>query len=121
MIGEWGAAGYWESPLTPWGAFVEQTSSAKAKMFEEYYQKAVTANSDRCVGSYVFYWGWKQARTHTLLSLYLEDGHETGMIDAMQLNWTGQLAENRSPSILPIGIDDKKTHEGVYLLPGTEH
>jgi len=79
------------------------------------------ANTDRCLGSYVFYWGYKQARTHTLLSLYLESGENTGMIDAMQKNWTGQERANRAPLILPIGIDDKKTHEGVYLAPGSQH
>jgi hypothetical protein len=121
LVGEWGAAGYWESPLTPWGAFVEQTSTAKANMFEEYYQKAIVKNSDRCIGSYVFYWGYKQARTHTLLSLYLESGEETGMIDVLEKSWTGKEPSNRSPLILPIGIDDKKTHEGVYLKPGSSH
>lgn len=121
MVGEWGAAGYWESPLTPWGAFVEQTSTDKAKMFEEYYTKAITNNTDRCIGSYVFYWGYKQARTHTLLSLYLESGEETGMIDVLQKSWTGTLPANRAPTVLPIGIDDKQTHKGVYLEPGSAH
>jgi hypothetical protein len=121
LVGEWGAAGYWEAPVTPWGAFIEQTSTAKANMFEEYYQKAMVSNADRCIGSYVFYWGYKQARTHTLLSLYLESGHETGMIDVLQQCWNGKPAENKAPLILPLGIDDKKTHEGVYLPPGSVH
>lgn len=121
LVGEWGAAGYWETPLTPWGAFIEQTSTNKAKMFETYYKKAMTENTDRCIGSYVFYWGYKQARTHTLLSLYLESGHKTGMIDAMEQNWMGNVSTNKAPLILPIGIDDKKTHEGVYLKPGSTH
>ncbi|MCW3103467.1 MAG: beta-galactosidase [Bacteroidetes bacterium] len=121
MVGEWGASGYWEALLTPWGAFIEETSTQKANLFEEHYQKAMVANTDRCIGSYVFYWGYKQARTHTLLSLYLESGENTGMIDAMQKNWTGKERANRAPLILPIGIDDKKTHEGVYLQPGSQH
>ncbi|HEX8515151.1 MAG TPA: glycoside hydrolase family 2 TIM barrel-domain containing protein [Bacteroidia bacterium] len=121
MIGEWGAAGYWESTLTPWGAFVEQTSTDKAKMMDEYYQNAISRHPDRCLGSYVFYWGYKQARTHTLLSLYLETGEETGMIDVMEKHWKGVEPVNKSPLVLPIGIDDQKTHEGVYLKPGTSH
>jgi hypothetical protein len=121
MVGEWGAAGYWESPLTPWGAFVEQTSTDKAKMMDDYYQKAFLNNADRCLGSYVFYWGYKQARTHTLLSLYLESGERMGMIDVLQKRWSGQEPLNKAPLVLPIGIDDKKTHEGVYLAPGSAH
>lgn len=121
MVGEWGASGYWEALLTPWGAFIEETSTEKARLFEDHYQKAMVACADRCLGSYVFYWGYKQARTHTLLSLYLESGENTGMIDAMQKNWTGKERSNRAPQIVPIGIDDKKTHEGVYLQPGSQH
>jgi hypothetical protein len=121
LIGEWGASGYWESPLTPWGAFIEQTSTAKAEMVEQYYQSAIVGHPDRCLGSYIFYWGYKQARTHTLLSMYLESGHETGMLDVMEKYWTGKDPSNKAPEVLPIGIDDKQTHLGVYLAPGSSH
>lgn len=121
LIGEWGASGYWETPLTPWGAFIEETSTEKATVCEYRYQEAVTNNTDRCIGSYVFYWGYKQARTHTLLSLFLESGEEIGVIDVLQKHWKGSSPSNKSPLILPIGIDDKKVTEGVYLSPGTSH
>jgi hypothetical protein len=120
-ITEWGASGYWETPKVPWGTFLEETSSEKAHIFKENYTKVILANRDKCLGSYVFYWGYKQARTHTLLSLYLEGGEETEMIDVLQTLWSGKAPENRAPSIAPIGIDDKKTHEGVYLSPGSDH
>ncbi|MDF2437810.1 MAG: beta-galactosidase [Bacteroidota bacterium] len=121
MVGEFGASGYWEALMTPWGAFIEETSTQKAKLFEDHYKDAIATHTDRCLGSYVFYWGYKQARTHTLLSLYLEGGEEMSMIDAMQKNWTGQYPQNRAPEISPLGIDDKQTHLGVYLKPGTAH
>ena len=88
---------------------------------QERYQKSILANADRCLGSYVFYWGYKQARTHTLLSLFLESGEEIGVLDVLQKEWTGKTPANSAPLIVPIGIDDKQTHLGVYLSPGSKH
>jgi len=121
LIGEWGASGYWETDTVPWGAFIEETSTEKAQVCEERYEKAILANTDRCLGSYVFYWGYKQARTHTLLSLFLESGEEIGVLDVLQKEWTGKIPGNSAPLIVPIGIDDKLTHLGVYLSPGSGH
>lgn len=121
LIGEWGASGYWESDKVPWGTFIEETSTQKAESFRERYEKGILLNADRCLGSYVFYWGWKQARTHTLLSLFSEDGQETGMVDVLQKLWSGTERSNKAPVVLPIGIDDLETHKGVYLKPSTQH
>jgi hypothetical protein len=121
LVGEWGPSGYWEMPKTPWGAFIEETSTEKAKVCEERYQKAILGNADRCLGGYVFYWGYKQARTHTLLSLFLESGEKTQVIDVLQKNWAPGNTGNNAPLIVPIGIDDKETHKGVYLTPGSLH
>jgi len=35
--------------------------------------------------------------------------------------WTGSAPKNSAPKIVPIGIDDKQTHKGVYLKPSTKH
>jgi hypothetical protein len=121
LIGEWGASGYWESDLVPWGTFIEETSSEKARVCAERYKIGVSENQGRCLGSYVFYWGHKQARTHTLLSLFTESGHETEVLDVLQQLWTGKAPANSSPKIAPVGIDDKSTHKGVYLKPSTQH
>ena len=121
LIGEWGASGYWETDIVPWGTFIEETSTEKAQVCAERYQKSIRSNTDRCLGSYVFYWGYKQARTHTLLSLFLESGEEIGILDVLQKEWTGKSPDNSSPLVVPIGIDDKLTHLGVYLSPGTNH
>jgi hypothetical protein len=120
MIGEWGASGYWESDKVPWGTFIEETSTQKAQAFTERYQ-VIQNNKDRCIGSYVFYWGWKQARTHTLLSLFSEDGQESAAIDALYKDWNTKERSNRAPAIVPIGIDNLETHKGAYLKPGTNH
>lgn len=121
LIGEWGASGYWELDTVPWGAFLEQTSTEKARVCAEKYQTAILPNINRCVGSYIFYWGYKQARTHTLLSLILEKGEETGIIDVLCKEWTGKSRPNIAPSIVPIGIDDQPTHKGIYVKPSTNH
>ncbi|MBC7695766.1 MAG: hypothetical protein H7141_10000 [Burkholderiales bacterium] len=121
FVGEWGASGYWEVPKTPWGAFLEETSTEKAKVCEERYKKGISANTDLCLGSYAFYWGFKQARTHTLLSLYLESGEKIGVIDKLQKEWTGIDPANKSPLIKPIGIDDKHVHKGIFLKPSSKH
>jgi hypothetical protein len=105
----------------PWGTFIEETSTQKAQVCAERYEKGILKNSDRCLGSYVFYWGHKQARTHTLLSLFSENGEENGVQDVLRRVWSGAEPSNRAPQILPIGIDDLPTHKGVYLKPGSQH
>jgi len=121
LIGEWGPSGYWESETVPWGTFIEETSSEKAKLCKERYQRAILDNSDRCLGSYIFYWGNKQARTHTLLSLFMENGERTGVLDVMQKEWSGKSPENSAPIIIPISIDDELALKGIYLSPGSNH
>jgi len=121
LIGEWGATGYWESDTVPWGTFIEETSTQKAKVCAERYEIGIVKNMDRCLGSYVYYWGNKQARTHTLLSLFSENGEEIGVQDILQKAWAGKIPLNKAPEILPIGIDDFQTHKGVYLNPGSKH
>ncbi len=121
LIGEWGASGYWETPKTPWGIFIEETSTEKARVCQERYEKAIASETDRCLGSYIFYWGYKQARTHTLLSLFLESGEEIEVVDVLHKEWTGQWPANRCPQIKPIGVDNFQTHKGIYLKPGSQH
>jgi hypothetical protein len=121
LIGEWGASGYWESDTVPWGAPLEQTSTEKIQACAERYHTCILANADRCLGAYVFYWGTKQARTHTLLSLFLENGEEIGMQDMLQKAWTGKAPANKAPEILPVGIDNLPIHKGVILKPASKH
>jgi hypothetical protein len=121
MIGEWGASGYWESENVPWGTFIEETSTDKARVCAERYEQSILGNTDRCLGSYVFYWGWKQARTHTLLSLFTEKGEETAIIDVLCKEWSGKTPKNSAPAVVPIGVDNQETHKGIYLKPLSEH
>lgn len=121
IIGEWGASGYWELEKTSWGVFIEETSTEKAERCMERYEKGIKQNEDKCLGGYAFYWGYKQARTHTLLSLMLETGEEIGVVDVLQYQWTGKWPANRAPSVSHILIDNKKPWSSVHLKPGTVH
>jgi len=121
LIGEWGASGYWEAEKVPWGTFIEETSTQKAEVCAERYKLGITDNKDRCLGSYIYFWGWKQARTHTLLSLFSETGHETAVLDFLHKEWKGKERVNRAPSIQPIGIDDKAVTQAIYFQPASEH
>ena len=57
MVTEWGATGHWEVASTPWGAPIENHSSAKADYYLERYNTAIKSAVKQCVGSYVFLWG----------------------------------------------------------------
>ncbi len=80
MVTEWGATGHWEVPTTSWDAPIEENSHTKAQHYLKRYQKAIAAETQQCVGSYVFLWGQKQERTPTWYGLFLEDGKETEVL-----------------------------------------
>ena len=120
MITEWGPDGYWESEKTFWGAFIEATSTKKAELYRERYQNYIK-NTERCLGSYVFYWGYKQERTHTVFSMFLENNSETESVYAMEQMWQGISRKNTAPKIKPIQVDKKNNVLNLILEPSTYH
>lgn len=118
MITEWGATGHWEVGTTTWGAPVENNSTEKAKYYMERYQTAIAPEKDKCIGSFVFLWGQKQERTPTWYGVYLEDGSETEAVDVMHKIWTGTWPENRSPAVDSVVLDNRDSHNNIYLQPG---
>jgi hypothetical protein len=116
MITEWGPNGHWESPKTPWGMSLEQTSTEKATCYLNRYTNFISANKQQCIGSFAFLWGQKQEYTHTWYGLFTENGQSTEAIDALTLCWKGNYPENRTPQIDSVKIDDKKDARfGVFL------
>lgn len=103
LICEFGPRGHWESPMTPWGAVIEQNTSEKMQHYLQSYQSSI-AGEPRCLGSYVFLWGQKQEKTHTWYGMFLIDGSATGTVDAISRAWTGKWPDNRAPLIGPNGI-----------------
>jgi hypothetical protein len=104
VLTEFGPAGQWESPKTPWGAAIEPTSTAKAESYRRSYKLAVSGSGGLCVGSYAFAWGHKQEATATWFGLLLPDGSRTGAVDVLTELWTGKPPHNRCPTIGGLSI-----------------
>jgi hypothetical protein len=98
IITEFGPRGWWEVNQTSWGLPIEETSTEKGKFYLEAYRYTIE-NNPACLGSYVFYWGDKQEKTHTWFGLFLPDGSPTSVVDTMSLAWTGKWPANRCPII----------------------
>ncbi len=105
LVTEWGATGHWEMPRTEWDRPIEQTSAEKADAIKERYKKAILADDNNCMGSYVFLWGQKQERTPTWYGLFTEKGEKTEAINVMEYYWTGEWPENKAPRFKDIFIE----------------
>jgi len=121
IVTEWGPTGHWESPLTAWGAPLEDDASRKATLLQQRYRDIIAADTRQCLGSYVFLWGQKQERTPTWYGLFLPTGESTPGVDAMQRLWTGHWPDNRAPSIEAATIDGEGGAASVVLAPGGRH
>lgn len=119
-ITEWGATGHWEVAKTEWGAAVEQTSTERAAVVKERFEKAIALDTTQCLGSYVFLWGQKQERTPTWYGLFLESGEEMESIDVMYYLWTGKWPVNRAPRIEEITLEGKTRYQNIRLKPDQE-
>jgi hypothetical protein len=118
VVAEWGPTGHWESPVTPWKASVEETSSQKAAVYKSRYEASVAKDKTQCLGTYVFLWGQKQERTPTWYGIFTEDGKESEVVDVMQYLWSGQWPPNRAPHLASFTLDGKQATDNVYLQPG---
>ena len=121
IISEWGSTGYWEVKTTKWNAVIEETSTQKAMACKQRYESAIKKDNDRCLGSYVFYWGHKQERTHTFFGLFGENGEKTATVDMLQYLWTSTWPVNKSPEITSLTIDNKVAEENIFLNPSSSH
>lgn len=121
IVSEWGPVGYWETAETSWKAFLEANSTEKQEMCKSNYLASIKKDSDKCLGSYVFIWGSKQERTHTLFSIFLQTGQETPMVDLMQYLWTGNWPANKAPVIESFKIENKLARDNITLQPGQEY
>ncbi len=118
IVTEWGATGHWEVGQTTWGAPIEDDSSTKADLYHKRYDIAIAADTNHCLGSYVFLWGQKQERTPTWYGMFLPSGEETETVDVMHYIWTGSWPDARSPQLQGLWLAGKTAHENVHLSPG---
>ena len=99
ILTEFGPPGSWETSKDATGAYPEPTSSQKAGIYRAAYERAVLAQSGRCLGSYAFFWGQKQEVTATWFSLFLNDGTRLGAVDTLSTLWTGKAPSAPCPTI----------------------
>jgi hypothetical protein len=122
LVTEWGATGHWEMPETQWGSPIEQTSTEKAEAIKKRYEKAILADDDKCMGSFIFLWGQKQERTPSWYGLYTEQGEQTEPVNVMEYFWTGKWSEHSAPKMQDIQIKGKGGRfDNVKLSPDQEY
>jgi len=116
MVTEWGPYGHWESPNTSWGVAIEATSKEKAEFRDLSYQY-IKGDSELCLGSYAFLWGYKQEYTPTWYPLFSKEGEATQSIDVLNKNW-GNTPRNKAPIIHSILLNNKDKKESVKIKRG---
>lgn len=104
VVTEFGPAGPWECEKTGWGAPVEQTSTDKAKAYEQTYRKNVDENRAMCLGSYTFLWGSKIEGTPTWFNMLLSDGSKLQAIDTITALWADKSPSTDVPKVEPIQL-----------------
>jgi hypothetical protein len=118
VVTEWGPSGWWEVPRTKTGVVIEETSTEKAAVYRERYEKVILGDP-LCLGSYVFLWtSNRQERTHTWFNMF-HNNLKTQTVEVMQYMWTGKWPENRAPQIEKLYINGKAATENIELAPGT--
>lgn len=109
IVSEWGPVGYWEVSTTSWGAPIEPATGIKSDQFRE-HQKSFT-EEPACIGACIFFWGWKQERTHTWFGLYLPDGRPLETRETISTIWTGKIPVDRAVRVEGItaeGFDNRE-------------
>jgi hypothetical protein len=116
VVTEWGPSGWWEVPSTKHGVVIEETSTEKAGVYQERYEKVILANP-LCIGSYVFLWTTnRQERTHTWFNMF-HDSLKTQTVEVMQHMWTGQPPANAAPRISSLTINGLSALENIEVAP----
>lgn len=118
FLSEWGPRGYWEVYHTDWEAAYEATSSEKAEFMNMVYQEHIQPHSAQCMGSFAFFWGYKQERTHTWFSFFDEQGAPSEMAHQLKYLWTGQGNPTPRFDISPLSLNDIEKDQSIYLMPG---
>ncbi len=115
VVTEWGPTGHWEIQKTEWDAPIEQTSTQKAAIYQERYQRGITAASDQALGSYAFLWGQKQETTPTWYGVFTESGKPNEVVDTLEYLWTGKWPTVRAPSINQFTLNGEVASDSVRV------
>jgi hypothetical protein len=118
VVTEWGPSGWWEVPRTKTGVVIEETSTEKARVYRERYEKVILGDP-LCLGSYVFLWtSNRQERTHTWFNMF-HNNLKTETVETMQYMWTGNWPANRAPRINALKINGLEATDNIKLKPGS--
>jgi Cellulase (glycosyl hydrolase family 5) len=118
VVTEWGPSGWWEVPVTRQGVVIEETSTEKAGVYRERYEKVILGDP-LCLGSYVFLWTTnRQERTHTWFNMF-HDSLKTGTVEVMQYMWTGKWPANRTPKITSLSVNTLSPLESIEVAPSS--
>ncbi|MFP4287930.1 MAG: hypothetical protein ACLFQS_01620 [Bacteroidales bacterium] len=120
LVSEWGGQPYWMFPRTEWDAILEHSSTKNADFFYHNHYLIFDHNPEKCIGGYVFYWGQKQERTHTVFSLIHDEKYKTQSFESLQYLWTETFPENWCPRIDTFYIEGF-SDPNVYLRIGDNY
>jgi hypothetical protein len=116
-LSEFGSDGYWESLNTAWLSPIEQTSTKKVEQINTRY-KIVTQDKD-CLGSLIFFWGFKYEHTYSWFSLFMGD-HKSEVIKELNYLWKKSAVK---PSLIGLNymlLDGKGAAKNIVLAPGQQ-
>ncbi|MBW6513206.1 MAG: hypothetical protein K0B87_00400 [Candidatus Syntrophosphaera sp.] len=98
LVTEFGPPGVWETGRTEFGVPPELSSTQKAVLYQEYFQKGCLAEP-LCLGGCAFLWGSKPEATATWFGMLLPGGAKLAAVDAMTEIWSGKPPSNLCPEI----------------------
>lgn len=118
FLSEWGPRGYWEVYQTDWEAAYEASSTEKVAFMTEVYQEHIEPNNKNCIGSFVFFWGFKQERTHTWFSFFDPDGNPSELAQTIRHLWTAEGSVLPRFDIQDFTLNGITEDKSIYLQPG---
>lgn len=98
-ITEWGIHGPWEAPWNLWWSAEETSSTEKGDEYEKIYNDHIKTNLE-CLGSLVFYWGYKHEGTPTWFNIFDEEGRKSEAYYSLKSVWKDEkILEKKIPKI----------------------
>jgi hypothetical protein len=108
---ELGPNGYWASEDTEWFSKYEPTSKDKSAYLAYLYN--ALNSPPTCMGSYFFFWGYKQEFTPTWFSMYTAKGEPVEVLPTVSAIWKKDFSNSKHGSVQSIDID--RVSKNVYL------
>ncbi len=118
FVSEWNINGYWEVPMTAWGAPIEDAGWKKGEELVERFYQEMPYHDPRFLGSCLFYWGHKQERTETWFNTFTYDGIPTALYEAYEQLNDCSLSYPTAPELKYMLLDSAGSSDHIMLHPG---